>query len=161
MAAALRLDPYFAVIPDDDHADLVDTARRAKAKLAARETMGVDASNEAFRSDLKNNPAIGMSVMFFMVDAIKSLRSMPEAEVRKIAFQIATMGISGIQPGQQSGYRIPALPGKDMSGCQALAWYYVSWRMAFPEKMESLEPSMPFADKHLGALQMLAAQGDE
>lgn len=161
MAEALHLDPFFEILPDDDQADLADAARKAKAKLEARDTAGIDASNEAFCSDLKNSPAIGMSVMFFMVDAIKSLRAMSQTEVQKIAFQIATMGISGIQPGRKSGYGIPALPGKDMSGCQALAWYYASWRMAFPEKMDSLESSMPFADQYLRALQMLAAQGDQ
>lgn len=158
-AKKLRLESYCEIVSDDDKTDLVTEALKAKSKIAAREEAGVDASNESFLSNLEGNPAIGMSVMFFMMDAIKTLRKLPVNEVRKIAFQLATMGVNGIHPGQKNGYRIPALPGKDMSGCQALAWYYASWRIAMPEMIGSLEKSMPFAEQYFQAEKMLDAKG--
>jgi hypothetical protein len=35
------------------------------------------------------------------------------------------LGMNGIDPNKRSGYTVPGLPSKDMSGCEMLAFYYV------------------------------------
>ncbi|MCF0187402.1 MAG: hypothetical protein HUJ98_13065 [Bacteroidaceae bacterium] len=58
-------------------------------------------------------------------------------EVRKTAFEIALLGMNGISPDQKSGYRVPSID-KDMGGYQMLAYYYVSWAIAEPDKLSEL-----------------------
>ena len=49
-------------------------------------------------------------------------------------------------------YKIPSLPNREFGGYEFLAWYYVSWARAIPEKLSSL--GLPFHDAYESALQL-------
>ena len=110
------------------------------------ETLRKEESTDQFQRNVQDDPAIGAAVMMHMVDAIRELRAMSTEQIRKTAVEIAMLGMNGINPTKKSGYALPSLGGVDMSGCRALAYYYVSWSMAFPEKIEML--GLPFASEY-------------
>ena len=97
--------------------------------------------------------ALNMAIKMYMVDAIKSLRVLPVEQVKKIAAEIAYLGMRGIKPDQKSGYSVPALDNRDMSGCQMLAYYYVSWKIGFPEAISKL--GLPFDKEYEEALSLI------
>ena len=110
------------------------------------ETLRKEESVEIFHKNVEENPAIGASVMMYMVEAIRRLRTMDFAAVKRVAVEIAMLGMDGISPSKKSGYAVPSLVGEDMSGCRMLAYYYVSWALAIPEKVDAL--GLPFADEY-------------
>lgn len=127
----LNLRDYFVVLGADD--SLTESLRKEE-------------SVATFRKNVKENSAIGATVMMFMVEAIKRLRVFPVDEVKKVAIEIAMLGMNGISPSKMSGYSVPSLGGEDMGGCRMLAYYYVSWAMAIPEKVTAL--GLPFAEEY-------------
>jgi len=50
--------------------------------------------------------------------------------------------MGGIDPKKERGYEVPSIPGSNFSGYKTLAYYYVSWALAMPEMLNSLQ--MPF-----------------
>ncbi len=92
-----------------------------------------------------------MAVAMFMVDALKYLNKMPEEEIKKIAFEIATNGTQGYRP-DKSDYRISFIPGKLFSGYHILAYYYVSWMLVLPNMVSQLQ--LPFDEEYKLALSM-------
>ncbi len=85
--------------------------------------------------DKKDNT--DMSVMYYMVSAIQYLNKLSDAEVKKIAMDIAMAGTQGFSP-NKDGYKVSSLPDKEFSGKQILAWFYVSWAIAMPDAVDSL-----------------------
>jgi len=65
--------------------------------------------------------------------------------------QIALIGTQGISP-EKSNYIIPSIKGKQFSGYNLLAYYYVSWKLAIPEMLESLH--LPYDGEYQLAKQM-------
>jgi tetratricopeptide (TPR) repeat protein len=57
------------------------------------------------------------------------------------AFEFATLGMAGIDP-KKKNYSVPSIKESSFSGYKTLAYYYVSWALASPELVESLQ--MPF-----------------
>lgn len=92
-----------------------------------------------------------MAVAMFMVDALKYFDKMPEEEIKKIAFEIATNGTQGYRP-DKSDYRISFIPGKLFSGYHILAYYYVSWMLVLPNMVPQLQ--LPFDEEYKLALSM-------
>jgi hypothetical protein len=84
---------------------------------------------------------INQSVAMYMVSALQYFKDIPKEDVKKIAMDIATVGMTGIDP-KKDGYHIPSIKGSSFSGYQALAYYYVSWAIAILEMLDQLE--MPF-----------------
>ena len=109
---------------------------------------------ENFSSE--KNPSVNMAVTMHMVEAIKRLQAMPVEEVRRVAAEIALIGTHGISPDKKSGYSVHTLGDEDMSGCRLLAYYYVSWKIGFPEKVHVL--GLPF-DKEYVQAETLAKAG--
>ncbi|RTY92035.1 hypothetical protein EKM01_05280 [Flavobacterium sp. RSP46] len=87
----------------------------------------------------KSQEAIGtnMAVVLFMVEALRFFKDLPLEEVKKIAFEIATMGAQGIDI-ETKNYIVGSIPNKRFSGYQLLAFYYVSWSLAIPEHLGEL-----------------------
>jgi hypothetical protein len=87
----------------------------------------------------KTQEAIGtnMAVVMFMVDALQYFKDVPLDEIKKIAFEIATMGQQGIDTETQN-YIVGSIPNKRFSGYQLLAYYFVSWALAVPEHVGEL-----------------------
>ncbi len=112
-------------------------------------------SNRRFREHFASgeNVALNMAITMHMVDAIRRMREMDADKVRIIAAQIAMLGTRGISPDKKAGYSVPALDSEDMSGPRMLAYYYVSWKIGFPEKVGAL--GLPFEKEYETALAMV------
>ena len=123
------------------------------ASKAAEEQRRKD-SNQSFQERIKSgsDPALNMAITMHMIDAIKRLEGLDVERVRIVAAQIAMLGTRGISPDKKSGYSVPALGNEDMSGPRMLAYYYVSWKIGFPEKVDVL--GLPFAKEYEMALSM-------
>ncbi len=68
---------------------------------------------------------------------------MSKDQIKRIAFDIAMLGMKGISLEIKSGYKVDSIPGKDFGGYEMLAYYYVSWALAIPEQLNAL--GMPFS----------------
>lgn len=93
-----------------------------------------------------------MMMSMYMLGALEYFDGMDKMDIKKIAFEIAMIGTTGISPDKKSGYKVPSIPGKDFGGYQLLAYYYVSWALAIPEMLASL--NLPFDNAWAAAQQM-------
>lgn len=98
------------------------------------------------------DPMKTMMMSMYMLGALEYFDGMNKMEIKKIAFEIAMIGTNGISPDKKSGYKVPSIPGKDFGGYQLLAYYYVSWALAIPEMLASL--NLPFDNAWAAAQQM-------
>lgn len=98
------------------------------------------------------DPMKTMMMSMYMLGALEYFDGMDKMEIKKIAFEIAMIGATGISPDKKSGYKVPSIPGKDFGGYQLLAFYYVSWALAIPEMLASL--NLPFDNAWAAAQQM-------
>ena len=98
---------------------------------------------EQSNADFKKQHATGKDqardfmMSMYMVGALEFFEGMPMDEIRRIAFEIAMVGMRGISP-EKSGYQVSSIPGKVFGGYQFLAYYYVSWALFEPEKVDQL-----------------------
>lgn len=97
------------------------------------------------------NPAETMMMSMYMLGTMEYLKALPQYDVHRIAIEIAMVGVNGINPNNK-GYKIDALPDREFGGFEFLAWYYVSWAIAIPEKLSSL--GLPFSQAYEAAKQM-------
>jgi tetratricopeptide (TPR) repeat protein len=86
----------------------------------------------------QDTTSIQMNIVMFMIGAKNYLKDLSKEKIKEVALEIAQAGIHGIDP-NQDGYKVANLPGKKFSGSQLLAWCYVSWAMAIPEMVASLQ----------------------
>ena len=92
-----------------------------------------------------------MAVVMFMVDALQYFETIPKEKIKEIAVEIAMQGTQGFSPAKKD-YNIPSIPGKWFSGYHILAYYYVSWALAMPDKVTELQ--LPFDKEFELAKQM-------
>lgn len=116
--------------------------------------------NESFQETHKDgaDPVETMMMSMYMLGALKELKPMPQSNVHRIALEIAMVGMTGINP-KNKGYKINALPGREFGGYEFLAYYYVSWAIAIPEKVNDL--GLPFRNAYQAALDMYNAQNEK
>ena len=138
----LRCDEFFNVVDEVDAENEESRRKESTKKFQERFSSGDDM-------------ALNMAVKMFMVGAIGELRTLPVENVKRIAAEIALLGMKGISPDKKSGYSVPSLDGRDMSGCQMLAYYYVSWKFAFPDAVHKI--GLPFENEYAEALAMAEA----
>ena len=112
-----------------------------------------DEEKERQRNFEKSNavPDAGRDFMMtmYILGALEYMKDMSKPQVRKIAQEIAFLGMNGIEPGKKSGYSIPSIPNMDMGGYQMLAFYYSSWKLAIPQMAEQL--GLPYKDAYNNA----------
>jgi hypothetical protein len=89
-----------------------------------------------------------------MLGAMEYFDTLSNQDVHRIAIEIAMVGVTGIDPKKK--YSIKSMPDKEFGGYQLLAWYYVSWARAIPEKLDKL--GLPFSKAYESALQMYNAK---
>lgn len=116
----------------------------------------IDAQNAKFALDHQDgaDPTETMMMSMYMLGAMEYFDTITPQEVRHIALEIATVGMTGISP--QKRYSINSIPNKEFSGYQFLAYYYVSWARAIPEMVDKLE--LPFTKAYEQALQLYNAK---
>lgn len=130
--------------------DLKDLAGEA---LSAED---VDAANAQFALDHQDggNPTETMMMSMYMLGAMEYFDSLERRDVHRIALEIAMVGVTGIHPKKK--YSIKSIPDKEFGGYELLAYYYVSWARAIPEKLSQL--GLPFSKAYETALQMYNAK---
>lgn len=97
-------------------------------------------ANEIFKRE-NTSDEVNLAVAMYMLDAINFYNQSNKEQIKKYAFDWATLGMMGINP-QKNDYSLPSIPNKTFSGYKALAYYYVAWAMALPEMLAQL--GMPF-----------------
>ena len=100
------------------------------------------------------DPAETMMMSMYMLGAMEYFDTLDHQEVHRIALEIAMVGVTGIDPKKK--YSIKSIPDKEFGGYQLLAYYYVSWARAIPDKLEDL--GLPFSKAYESALQMYNAK---
>jgi len=91
------------------------------------------------------NKEVNLAVAYFMLNALEYFKEMSKGKVKEIAFEVALLAQTGIDPKKQ-GYRLNKIPNKKFSGYNLLAYYYVSWAIAVPELLNELQ--MPFEKEY-------------
>lgn len=104
-----------------------------------------------------DNPAETMMMAMYMLDAMQRFDKMQHLEVKKVAMEIATIGITGISPEKKNGYTVPSLGNEDFGGYRLLAYYYVSFARELPEILPKL--NLPFSKAYESALLMYSNNG--
>lgn len=130
--------------------DLQDLAGASLSKA------DVDAANAQFALNHQDgaNPTETMMVSMYMLGAMEYFDTLEPRDVHRIALEIAMVGVTGIHPDKK--YSIKSIPDKEFGGYQFLAYYYVSWARAIPEKVDHL--GLPFSKAYESALQMYYAK---
>ena len=95
-----------------------------------------------------------MMMSMYMLGAMEYFDTLEPRDVHRIAIEIAMVGVTGINPKKK--YSIKSIPDKEFGGYQFLAYYYVSWARAIPEKLEAL--GLPFSKAYESALQIYNAK---
>lgn len=101
-------------------------------------------ANEVFRRE-NTSDEVNLAVAMYMVDAINYYKQYNKEQIKKFAFDWATLGMMGINP-QKNDYSLPSIENKLFSGYKALAYYYVAWAIALPEMLTQL--GMPFEKEY-------------
>lgn len=92
-----------------------------------------------------SNKDLNLAVSYHMLNALEYFKEMPKEKIKEIAFEIALLAQTGIDPKKQ-GYHLNKIPNKKFSGYNLLAHYYVSWAIAVPEMLSELQ--MPFEKEY-------------
>ena len=92
-----------------------------------------------------SNKDLNLAVSYHMLNALEYFKDMGKDKIKEIAFEIALLAQTGIDPKKQ-GYRLNKIPNKKFSGYNLLAHYYVSWALAIPELLKELQ--MPFEKEY-------------
>lgn len=156
---SLHAERFMSILPLSDYFD--DSFDRMEKTKAMRDAaLGEDApaggnsfdglteeqnkNQDDFYAQNKDgeDPMKTMMMSMYMLGALEYFDGMDKMEIKKIAFEIAMIGTTGISPDKKSGYKVPSIPEKDFGGYQLLAYYYVSWALAIPEMLASL--GLPF-----------------
>lgn len=137
----------------DDYSLLDDISQRLQTAPSDED---IDVSNAQFALNHQDgaNPTETMMMAMYMLSAMQRFDKMGHDDVKKIAFEIATVGINGISPDKK--YSINTIPRKEFGGYEFLAYYYVSWAREFPDALERLQ--LPFNKAYQTALEMYNAK---
>ncbi|MEX2369767.1 MAG: hypothetical protein WD578_02085, partial [Bacteroidales bacterium] len=142
-AEDLNVDGYFELVDENKSSKSADSVLNDIEK----DPYGLDEDDPSKERKMKQfiethgDKDTNMAVAMHMVIALEYFAGMPQEDVKKIAMEIAQVGITGIDP-KKDGYKIPSIKGSSFSGYKTLAYYYVSWAIAIPEMLPQLQ--MPF-----------------
>lgn len=143
-AEDLELDGYFDLILESKYRNQTVDDVMAEVNRDPFNVHEEDPAKERkMRSFIKNHTKeeLNFSVLMYMVNALEYFRTISKDKIKKIAFEFATLGMTGIDP-KKDNYEVPSIPEIKFSGYKALAFYYSSWAIAIPEMLNQLQ--MPF-----------------
>jgi tetratricopeptide (TPR) repeat protein len=99
-------------------------------------------SVENFLSSL-NKPIpkdLDYAVVMYCISAIKYFKNLDFEDIKKIAFQVAMLGMNGIdQDSSEQKYSVPGMPWKMFSGRNILAYYFVGFKIVEPSQDTGLD----------------------
>ena len=150
---------YFAeTLGLDNFFKLVNEMHFHEIALPAKDTLPEECidpnsheeQNAAFVENHKDgaDPTETMMMTMYMLGALQYMDGMPHEDIHRIAIEIAMVGMHGINPANK-GYSIQAIPNREFGGYEFLAFYYVSWALAIPEKLDNL--GLPFKSAYESA----------
>lgn len=146
------------LIKKEAHEDytLYDEIDRRLADAPSEED--VDVRNAQFALDHQDgaDPMETMMMSMYMLSAMQYFDKLSHDDVKKIAFEIATVGINGISPDKK--YSIKSIPDKEFGGYEFLAYYYVSWAREFPNALDKI--GLPFNKAYETALEMYKSKNN-
>lgn len=118
----------------------------------------IDVNNAQFALDHQDgaDPMETMMMSMYMLSAMQYFDKLSHDEVKKIAFEIATVGINGISPKKK--YSIKSIADKEFGGYEFLAYYYVSWAREFPDALDKI--GLPFNKAYETALEMYKSKNN-
>lgn len=153
-AEDLALDSYFNLIPELDYKkktvdDVLNEINTDPFNLNETNS-SQDRKMKQFLESHKNDD-INKAVVMYMVDSLNYFKNYSNDEIKKTAFEIATIGMAGIDPNKK-GYSVPSIENSSFSGYKLLAYYYTSWALSAPDLLASLQ--LPF-DKEYELAQTL------
>lgn len=73
----------------------------------------------------------------YMVGALEYFKGMPKDKIQVIAREIALQGAHGYNTNMKD-YIIGSIPAKLFTGYQILSYYYVSFKLSYPELVDQL-----------------------
>lgn len=151
----LDCEDYFEIFNEKEYTSFKVEDFIGKSDLTEEEKKDV---TQDFNETHKDGADAGETFMMsmYMLGAMEYFEDKSMDEIKRIAFEIAMLGCGGISPQQKSGYKVNSIPDKDFGGYQLLAYYYVSWAMAIPEKLDDLQ--LPFKTAYETAKQMYEAK---
>lgn len=136
-----------------------DLSMQSDLKDKAPDALSREEADEANAEFARNhqdgaNEAETMMMSMYMLGAMEYFDTLTSQDVHRIALEIAMVGVTGINP--TGKYSIKSIPDKEFGGYQFLAYYYVSWARAIPEKLSAL--GLPFSKAYEAAMQMYNAK---
>jgi len=90
-----------------------------------------------------------MMAMYMKV-AMDHCDKIGEAATKKLAMEIARLGLSGINPSKE--YSLPSVSSKKLNGYQVIAFYYVTFARAYPQYLKEIW--LPYTKAYETALRL-------
>ncbi len=153
-AKELGLDTSFDLMDEAKYLSTLDSINdninEVEQLLSRLESVDREEETRKFVESQKK-AGLNMAVVMFMVDALRHFEGMNVEDIKLTAFDIALLGARGIHPDKE-GYSIASIPGKTFSGFHMLAYYYVSWALAVPDMLDSL--NLPYEKEYEMAKQL-------
>ena len=131
-----------------------DVLEELSQQALSEEDVDVANADFALKHQDGANPAETMMMSMYMLGAMEYFDTLGPQEVHRIAIDIAMVGVTGIHP--EKKYSIKSIPDKEFGGYELLAYYYVSWARAIPDKLDDL--GLPFSKAYESALQLYNAK---
>ena len=154
---SFHMEEFISIVDEDSVSNSMKADLSLKSDLIDRgenalSEEDVDAANATFALNHQDgaNPAETMMMSMYMLGAMEYFDTQTPRDVYRIALEIALVGVNGINP--EKKYTIKSMPDKEFGGYQFLAWYYVSWARAIPEKLDAL--GLPFSKAYEEALKL-------
>lgn len=151
-AETLGLDSFFKMVNEMHFKDLTLPSEE-KLYEESIDPESRDERNAAFAEKHADgaNQTETMMMAMYMLGALQFFDGKPKEDVHRIAIEIAMVGLRGINPDNKD-YSISAIPNKKFGGYEFLAYYYVSWAIAIPDKLDSI--GLPFKTAYETAKQL-------
>lgn len=154
-AEDLALDSYFNLIPELEYKkksidDVINEINTDPLNLNESDYY----QDRKMKQFLENhsNEDINNAVVMYMIDALNYFKNYSKEDIKKTAFEIATIGMAGIDP-NKAGYSVPSIESSNFSGYKLLAYYYTSWALSAPDMLASLQ--LPFDKEYELAQKMI------
>ena len=114
-------EAYKRVLALSETGDVAELARQARSKMAAK----------SFRSVTPGTPR--MDAVFYCLGALERFEKMTPDEVQKVGFEIAILGMNGLDVNDSTPkYRLRSLPG-EFSGLHLVSIEYVAFKQVLPQ----------------------------
>ena len=157
----LNLTPFFELIDENDHhRHLFDSETLLTA--IENDPYGLENIDEIKEQEMQTflntakKKGLNRDIITAMVEALKHFDKTPTEKIQSTAMEIALMGSQGIRGDNNKSYNLQNIPNRDFTGIQLLAYYYVSFALAFPDLLTQLQ--LPYGLEYEVATQLIQSK---